>query len=175
MLARIKVVSSLVKSGLRYIKFLRYGPNDVQQAQQIAAFGDDSNPPKGWFAVYAETATKGKPVVIGYFNKNQIAAVGEKRIFSTNSDGEVEFYIHMKANGTCEVGGSADNMVRFSKLKESVDELKNDLTTLKNVFTAWVPVPNDGGAALKTGSASWAGTALIKNIDAAKIDEIKTL
>jgi hypothetical protein len=38
---------------------------------------------------------------------------------------------------------------------EKVDQAINDL---KSVFSGWVPVPNDGGAALKTAITTWAGT-----------------
>ena len=171
----VKVISTKLDEARRFVKYLRLGKSNTQTSFQVAPHGFDSNPVKDMVALYAETGEKGRTVIVGYINKNQIAAIGETRIFSTDSGGELQTFIWLKADGTMQIGGDADNMVRFSKLKESIDELKNDLTTLKQVFSSWVTVPNDGGAALKAASATWAGTALTKNIDDAKIEEIKTL
>lgn len=71
-----------------------------------------------------------------------------------------------------ELNGNTDFSVRFSKLKEAFDELQNDVTTLKNAFTAWVVVPQDGGAALKAAAGVWAGTPFAFTIDAAKVDDV---
>lgn len=152
---------------------MRFGKNDVLTSIEASPYGVDSNPVKDMIAIYAETKTGS--AIIGYMNVHQLAAVGEMRTYSTDADGVLKFYIWQKADGTCEIGGNTDNMVRFSKMAESVNELKNDLTTLKAAFNSWTPVPNDGGAALKTSAATWSGTSLQKDINAAKIGEIKTL
>lgn len=176
MLTITTVISAAFDSVKRRItKINRYGKDDHQTGPEASPYGTDSNPIAGMRAIYAETSDKGKQVIIGYINKNQLAGVGEHRIYATDSNGNLKFYIWQKADGTCEIGGSGDNMVRFSKLKEAFDELQNDVKNLKQAFTSWTPVPNDGGAALKTASATWAGAAFAKTIDPAKINEIKTL
>ena len=43
---------------------------------------------------------------------------------------------------------------------KELNDLRSDLNTLKTAFSSWIPAPNDGGAALKTASASWAGQTL---------------
>lgn len=160
----------------RVIKFLRYGANDVQTANEAPPFGIDSNPLKDWIAVYAQTDDKGSPVIIGYLNPNQLAGPGETRLFSLDPDtGDTKFYAWLRADGTMSLGGEADNLVRFSKLKEAFDELQNDMKSLKDAFNNWIVSPSDGGAALKVASATWAGTPLETTIDPAKIAEIKTL
>lgn len=125
-------------------------------------------------AIYGATQVNGRPVIIGYINPNVLADTGETRLYSTNAAGVLKNYLWLKNDGTIEIGGSDDFMVRFSKLKEVTDELQNDLTTLKNVFSTWTPVSNDGGAALKLAAATWYGTPISKDINEAKIAEIKT-
>lgn len=172
----VKVISTeLDDISRRIVKFLRKGKGDVQTAPECAPYGIDSNPVKDMIAVYGQTGVKGKQVVLGYINKNQLAAVGENRIYSTDSEGTLSFAIHLKADGTCEIGGTADNLVRFANTKAVIDEIQSDIASIKQVFSTWVPVPMDGGAALKTAATTWAATPLTEDIDSSKIDEIKTL
>jgi len=60
-------------------------------------------------------------------------------------------------------------MTDINKLVEKVNALEQDLNTLKKVFTNWVPVTYDGGAALKTASASWSEQTLTETT----VDDIK--
>lgn len=170
----VKVVSAALTNGRRIVTVLRRGQKDVQDADQSLPSGVDSSPVANMTAVFSKTSLGTRKVIVGYLKNDQLASQGEVRLFSVDSSGTLQTYLWIKNDGTVEIRGSGDNMVRFSKLKESVDELKNDLTTLKSAFTGWVPVANDGGAALKTATATWHGTALVKNIDDAKINEIKT-
>jgi hypothetical protein len=172
----IKVISAEFNSiKQRVVKILRYGKSDIQTGLESGPYGLDSNPIKDMIAVYGKTESKGQTIIVGYLNKNQLAATGEFRTFSTDADGNLKFYIWQKADGTCEIGGNTDFMVRFNKANEVVQELQDDITALKQAFTTWVPVVNDGGAALKGAAASWSGQALVKDFNEAKISEIKTL
>jgi hypothetical protein len=55
-------------------------------------------------------------------------------------------------------GNTNGGVVKVSDLVTKLNNLENDLNSLKTIFsTSWVPVPNDGGAALKTAAATWAG------------------
>ena len=56
--------------------------------------------------------------------------------------------------------GSYDGLVKVQELTQKLNDLENDVNTLKNVFSGWTPVPNDGGAALKTAAATWYGQQL---------------
>lgn len=169
----VNTISTEVTNGKRKVKVRRKGKFDIQSVSEVSPVGIDSNPVKSMRAVYMET--DGQPVILGYVNSDQLAETGEIRLYATDDDGVTQIFVWLKKDGTLQLGGDADNAVRFSKLKEAFDELQQSVTTLKNVFSTWVPVPNDGGAALKAAAASWAGTALVKDIDAAKIDEITTL
>ena len=42
-----------------------------------------------------------------------------------------------------------------------LNKIESDINNLKTVFETWVPVPSDGGAALKTGAALWFGNDLV--------------
>ena len=171
-----KVISTQEDAEIRrLIKVLGLGTDDVQEVLQAAPYGDDSNPIKNMVAVMSETNDSGESAIVGYINKNQIAEVGEKRIFSTDSDGNVVMSLHLKNDGTAEFGGNSDNLVRFSNTKLVTDELKTDLTNLKSILSTWVPVPTDGGAALKVLLAAYFSAPIVQSIDSSKINEIKTL
>ena len=173
----VKVISSEIdNTKRRIVKFLRYGKSDVQTSFEAMPFGIDSNPTKDLIAIYGATGENGKTVIVGYINKNQIADVGELRLFSTDSDNAEKFYIYLKNDGNCEIGGDADNMVRYSKLQSAFDELKQDFN---NHIQNW----NAFSAAYAPGSPTTLGTpptALTSqgsnaDITQAKINEIKTL
>jgi len=178
-----KVFESVLDSGVRFIKFLGMGKKDTREYRQVAPHGFDSCPVKDRVLVYAETGEVGKAVVIGYINKNQIAAVGETRIFSTNADGVEQISLHLKNDGTAEFGGNEDNFVRFRELRQGFNALVNDFNalvtehnTLVFLFNAHVHAGVTVGAGV-TGTTATPGTdaaSTSASIDASKIDEIKT-
>lgn len=57
-------------------------------------------------------------------------------------------------------GDAFGGMVKVEELVSELNSLKQDLNTLKSVMSAWIPVPNDGGASLKTAATSWSSQAL---------------
>lgn len=59
------------------------------------------------------------------------------------------------------LGGDLKGLVKVDDLVTQLNNLENDITNLKNAFTTWAVTPNDGGAALKLASASWAGSPII--------------
>lgn len=173
----VKIISTEVNAlAERVVKFLRFGLNDVQTAVQAAPYGVDSNPIKDMIAIYGATSDKGKPVIIGYINKNQLADVGEHRIFSTDENGVLKTYIWLQADGIMEVGGSVDFMVRFSELKAGFDELKDDLNDMKSKWNTFAAAYVPGGPT-PVGTPPTASTSSVStaSINDSKIDEIKTL
>jgi hypothetical protein len=58
-------------------------------------------------------------------------------------------------------GDGKGGLVTVQALVSKINALENDLNMLKTSFTAWVPVPTDGGAALKAVVAAWAAMAII--------------
>ncbi len=162
----------------RIIKFRRFGKSDVQTSPQVAPYGTDSNPIKDMIAVYSATSEKGETVIIGYLNKNQLADIGEHRTFSTDEDGNVQFFVWLKNDGTLQLGGDSKHLARFEELKSGFDQLKDDLNDMKNKWNAFTLAYVQGGPSsvgtppTLAGQDSQVSTA---SIDDSKIDEIKTL
>lgn len=163
----------------RLVKFTRLGKNDVQETEESAPFGFDSNPIKDMVAVYSPTEQNGQPVIIGYINKNQLSAVGESRIYSTDAAGELSFFLHLKNDGTAEFGGNSDFLVRYSPLQTEVHRLRDDLNGLISKFNTHIHVVTTPVAGVPTPGAvsPTVSPATPSSIDisGAKIDEIKTL
>lgn len=161
----VKIISTEISNlNERIVKFLRFGLKDVQTAVQSTPYGIDSNPIKDMIAIYGATSDKGKPVIIGYINKNQLTDIGESRIFSTDADGNLKTYIWLQNDGNMEIAGNIDFMVRFSELKSGFDELKSDFNSFLIHVHGVAGTPPVPPAIPSTAS-----------IDASKIDEIKTL
>jgi hypothetical protein len=170
----VKTISAEVDAlTRRVVKFVRYGKKDIQTSLQVAPHGIDSNPVKDLIALYADTGEKGKTVLVGYLNKNVLAAVGETRLYSTDADGALQTFIWLKADGTMELGGNAKHLARFEELKTGYDQLKQDFNNfVTTVFNAHMhPTAGTGAPSPPT----LTGTASTASIDSSKIDEIKTL
>lgn len=171
----VKVKSTIINESKRFVKFLRLGNKDVQECNESSPFGFDSNPVEGMVAIYSKTSVIGEPVIIGYINKNQIADVGESRMYSTNSDGDVQTYIHLKNDGNMEIGGDADFMVRFNKLNDGFKELRDDFNNFTSTTFATHVHPGVFPGVASTAVTPSVATPSTASIDDAKIDEIKTL
>jgi len=166
----VKILSTRVVDGFRNVKFLRMGNSDIQETEQIAPHGIDSNPVKDMVAIYAPTLQQGEPVIIGFINKKLIDLdPGETSVFSTDDSGDLSTFIHLLADGTMKIGGDADFMVRFNELKSGFDQLKADFNSHIHTTTATIGASPTPGVITPPTSPSTA------SIDASKIDEIKTL
>lgn len=146
-------------------KTLKVEQFGVKTADVISDFGDDSSPLKDMVAVYANTSEVGDSVIIGYINGNQIAQAGEKRIFSLKEDGSLSFAIHLKNDGTSEIGGNTDNAVRYSKLNLALQSEVNKINA--ELAKIAISIGAVGG--------SYVPTAITVDVSAAKIEEIKVL
>lgn len=149
----------------RLVKITRFGKNDTQTGIEASPYGTDSNPVKGMRAIYAETASKGEQVIIGYVNKDLLAGVGEHRIFSTDLLGNVVFSVWLKNDGTCQIGGNLNHMTRYEALEVAFNELQAKF----NAFAAaYVP----GGPTVVGLPPTVAQST--GDITAAKITQVKT-
>jgi hypothetical protein len=173
-----------------YSKYTDVSNQYTDVSNQILPPGIDSSPVENDQGVsIVIDGNAGKSVLVGVY-PDLLAEKGETRIYSRDADGIQVAEIFLKKDGTItvdsdkkvivnsidpiELNGNTDNAVRFTKLKDVVDEIQSDIADLKTVIgTTWVVVPNDGGAALKAAAATWAGTALIEDIDDSKVDEVK--
>lgn len=89
-----------------------------------------------------------------------IPKVGSVVIVSmtSNSTGYISMFSEVE-----EIQLNGDNyggLPQIQKLVEKYNVLEKSINDLKTVFTSWVPVPNDGGAALKTAITLWVGQVL---------------
>lgn len=57
-------------------------------------------------------------------------------------------------------GGKNGGIPIANNTADRLNNLENDLNAIKQVFSSWTPVAHDGGAALKSASASWSGQQL---------------
>lgn len=184
----VKVISTDFDSvKKRIVKFLRMGKSDVRTSAEVGPYGIDSNPVKDMIAVYSPTSINGKTVILGYINKNQLAAVGEVRMYSTDAEGGLKFYTWLKNDGTYEIGGNTDNAVRYSKLADAFNQLKSDHNDLVGKFNSALAEMKVFAAAYTPGSPSVLGTpptfvvttssesTSAADIAPAKINEVKTL
>lgn len=57
-------------------------------------------------------------------------------------------------------GGELGGLVKVEELTGRINDIEKDINSLKDVFASWVIVPQDGGAALKTASATWSSSKL---------------
>lgn len=173
-----KTFSTTTTEGFLIVKVKVMSDQDVQTADQALPYGLDSNPIKDVLAVFHQTSVRADSVIGGYIQENSKAAPGEFRTYSTDGEGVEKFYTWIKADGTMEIGGSVDNLVRYSKLKIAFDELKadhNELAAKWDAFcSAYVP-GSPSSVGLPASLASSAVGASSADIAPAKIDEIKTL
>ena len=56
--------------------------------------------------------------------------------------------------------GAFDGLVKAEQLTDKLNTIENSINALKQVFSSWTPVPQDGGAALKAAVGTWAGQQL---------------
>ena len=162
MISTAKVKQWSIEKGKRILKLFQFG---AKTAKVAAPFGDDSNPVKDMTAIFAETSISGEPYVIGYVNTGMLAEVGEKRIFSLKESGSLSTYIWLKNDETMEIGGNADNAVRFTPLKAGIDA-KDALIQEELVKIA---------AGITTAGGSYTPGNITTDIDGAKITKIKTM
>lgn len=167
-----KIISTTINNaGERIVKVLRLGKKDVQEIHAVAPFGDDSNPPKDVRAVYMETGIKGQAVLVGYINTESEASEGERRFFAVDPNtGEVKTYIHLKNDGNLELNGNVDNAVRYQKLKDAMDQLKNDFNSFVSIYNGHI----HGSPAGNTTTPTTPAIDTTFDISQSKIDNIKT-
>jgi len=80
----------------------------------------------------------------------------------SNTSGVIVSY-----SGVDEINLNGDNkggLVIGADLLQKLNALEVDINKIKGIFATWIVAPNDGGAALKALSASWAADTLTKTL-----------
>lgn len=173
----LSVLSSEVNGlGQRILKAWN-GKSDTRTAKGYGPFGTDSNPPKGTVAVYAKTEVDGREVFLCYLNKNQLAAVGDNRLFSTDSNGGFKFNVWLRSDGTALMGDSdvpadyTNFAVLFNELKTEFNAMKSTLNNhISDYNTHTHPVP---GVTVGLGSTTSSATLSTSSPDTSNIDNAK--
>lgn len=62
-------------------------------------------------------------------------------------------------------GGDKKGLAVLDSLVDRFNNIEQDINNLKTVFSSWSPIPNDGGAALKTAAATWISQTLTETQD----------
>lgn len=159
------VNDTLVKLGFRLIKTRMTG-GIIESSKQSNPFGFESNPTKNYIAILSETLGNEEPVIVGFLNPKALESLnkGDSQIYSTDSDGVRKATVTLRSDGTAELLGSDDFMVRYSKLESAFNTLKSDF----NKFLVHV----HGVAGTPPAPPQLPTTA---DITQAKIEEIKTI
>lgn len=63
-------------------------------------------------------------------------------------------------------GGANNGIIKIDSNVTKLNNIEQDINTLKNIFSTWAVAPTDGGAALKTAAASWYASALTETVRA---------
>lgn len=168
------VISTLLDAGIRTVKSLVYGSNGRNTQLEAMPFGTDAVPIENYRAIVVQSQTREKRFVLGYVNKSQEASPGDHRIYSLTSEGLLATSIWLKSDGTIEVGGDTDFMVRYSVLEAAFNELRSDFNSLVSTYNSHTHagVSPGGGTTAPTTSS---GSSSSADISGAKIDEIKTI
>lgn len=89
--------------------------------------------------------------------------VVEKWHIITDSGSKVE----VLSNGEVHLNGDNEGGVPITAdVVSRLNTIEQDINTLKIVFSSWVAVPNDGGAALKAAAGAWFAQQLQQTVNA---------
>ena len=156
-----------ILKGFRIIK-TRMTKGIIEESKQSMPFGFDANPSKNYVAILAETESNEEPVIIGYLNPRALDSlnIGESIQYSTDKNGNIKATLIARNDGTLEILGKADNMVRYLKLdlglKNQDTAINTELTKIAAAINSIVP-------------GSYTPTPISTDISQSKIDEIKTI
>lgn len=137
------------------------------QANQGSAFGVVTFPKVGSYVVVGFVADGAAGVVLLTDDVESVEVVisDETARISADQDGVRvlmggDTSAELTKEGITLNGGGFGGTVKVEELTEHINTIENDINELKNIFSAWVAVPQDGGAALSALAANWAGDIL---------------
>ncbi len=109
------------------------------------------------FVLFPEEGSK--ILIVRFDNSNRLFMLNAEKLEKIHVK-IADTKLVLKGNEIIINNGNLGGLVVIGDLVEKLNNIENDLNAIKNVFSTWVPVPNDGGAALKTAATSWAGDVL---------------
>ncbi len=96
-----------------------------------------------------------------YFNKNFLLKVGSIVYITMLDDGIGFVSQHSELTEVVLVSDSYGGVPIADEITARLNKIEADINNLKTLNTAFVPVPGDGGAALKTTLAPWSSQQLL--------------
>lgn len=137
------------------------------QANQESTFGVVTFPKVGSYVVVGFVADGAAGVVLLTDEVESVEVVisGDTARISADKDGVRvlmgdDTSAELTNEGITLNGGGFGGTVKVEQLTEHINAIENDINELKNIFSAWVAVPQDGGAALSALTVNWAGNLL---------------
>lgn len=137
------------------------------QANQGSSFGVVSFPRVGSFVVVGFVAEGSAGVVLLTDDVESVeVVVSDKTTRAVLDEDGARIYVgeetsaELTADGVVLNGGKLGGSVKVEELTTRLNTIEKDINALKNVFSAWVVAPQDGGAALKGAASTWAGRSL---------------
>lgn len=137
------------------------------QANQGSSFGVVSFPRVGSFVVVGFVADGSAGVVLLTDDVESVeVVVSDKTTRAVLDEDGAHIYVgeetsaELTADGVVLNGGKLGGSVKVEELTTRLNTIEKDINALKNVFSAWVVAPQDGGAALKGAASTWAGQSL---------------
>lgn len=137
------------------------------QANQGSSFGVVSFPRVGSFVVVGFVAEGSAGVVLLTDDVESVeVVVSDKTTRAVLDEDGARIYVgeetsaELTADGVVLNGGNLGGSVKVEELTTRLNTIEKDINALKNVFSAWVVAPQDGGAALKGAASTWAGQSL---------------
>ena len=137
------------------------------QANQESTFGVVAFPKVGSYVEVGFVADGAAGVVLLTDEVESVEVVisGDTARISADKDGVRvlmggDTSVELTKEGITLNGGGFGGTVKVEQLTEHINAIENDINELKNIFSAWVAVPQDGGAALSTLTVNWAGNLL---------------
>ena len=144
------------------------GGGDLAPTDHMPGAGDDSPPlAEDYVALIELDGVTEQLAAVGYSDAtDKVAAPGEKRIYARDSAGVLKAEVHIKGDGEIVVKQTAGSSITIAAsgavtiAATSVSftvgqDLGTHFGALHAALAAWVVVPTDGGAALKTALAAY--------------------
>ena len=135
------------------------------QANQGANYGFWLYPEVGSFVIVGFVADGAAGVVLSTEKIKQAEVVIGDTSAVMDADGWRIKTANMSANINADNiifnGGKLNGLVKIDDLTKRLNTIENEINKLKGIMAGWVPVAQDGGAALKTAAADWSADTLL--------------
>lgn len=81
-----------------------------------------------------------------------------------NNDADCFIVQYSEVDEIVYMDGTNGGLIKIIDLVKKLNNIENDVNSLKTAMSSWIPVAQDGGAALKGVVSSWAGQQLTPTV-----------